>query len=72
MRINDYSFEYVYVVCCLKIRFYCLIFSAMSNMNSADSTTSNHRSSRTEALCKKGVFKNLKTFTGKHLCQSLF
>ena len=72
MRINDYSFKYVYVVCCLKIRFYYLIFSAMSNLNSADSTTSNYRSNRTEAFCKKGVFKNLTTFTGKHLCQSFF
>ena len=41
VRINDYSFKYVYVVCCLKIRFYCLAFPAMSNLNSADFTTSN-------------------------------
>ena len=39
VRIKDYSFKYVCVVCCLKIRFYCLTFPAMSNMNSADFTT---------------------------------
>ena len=41
VRINDYSFKYVCVVCCLKIRFYCLTFSAISNLNSADFTTPN-------------------------------
>ena len=40
-RTNDYSFKYVCVVCCLKLRFYCLIFPAMSNLNSADFTTPN-------------------------------
>ena len=38
VRINNYSFKYVCVVCCLKIRFYCLTFSAISNWNSADFT----------------------------------
>ena len=33
MKINDYSVKYVCVVCYLKIRFYCLTFSAMSNLN---------------------------------------
>ena len=28
MRINDYSFKYIWIVCCLKISFYCLTFSA--------------------------------------------
>ena len=32
VRKNDYSFKYVCVICCLKIRFYCLTFSALSNM----------------------------------------
>ena len=41
VRINDYSFRYVCIVCCLKIRFYCLTFSAMPNLNSADFTASN-------------------------------
>ena len=41
MRINGYSFKYVCVKCCLKICFYCLTFSTMSNMNSADFTTPN-------------------------------
>ena len=36
VRTNDYSFKHVRVVCCLKIRFYCLTFSAISNLNSAD------------------------------------
>ena len=44
VRINDYLFKYVCVVCCLKIRFYCLTFSAMSNLNSADFTTPNQSS----------------------------
>ena len=35
VRMNDCSFKYVCVVCCLKIRFYCLTFSAISNLNSA-------------------------------------
>ena len=43
-RINDYSFKYVCVVCCLKIRFYCLTFSAISNLNSADFITPNQPS----------------------------
>ena len=30
------------------------------------------RSSRLEAFCKKGVFKNFSKFPGKHLCQGLF
>ena len=38
MTINDYSFKYVCVVCCLKNRFYCLTISAMSNLNSSDFT----------------------------------
>ena len=44
VRINYYSFKYVCVVCCLKIRFCCLTFSAMLNLNSADFTTSNQSS----------------------------
>ena len=39
VRINDYSFKYVCVACSLKIRFYCLTFSAIWNLNSADFTT---------------------------------
>ena len=31
-----------------------------------------NRSSRPEVFCKNGVLKNFATFTGKHLCQSLF
>ena len=30
------------------------------------------RSSRPEVFCKKGAFRNLAKFTGKHLCQRLF
>ena len=41
VRINDYSFKYVCIVCCLKIRFYCLSFFAMSNFNSTDFTAPN-------------------------------
>ena len=32
----------------------------------------NHRSSRPDAFCKKGILRNLAKFTEKHLCQSLF
>ena len=35
MSINDYLFEYIYLVCYLKFHFCCLICSAMSNLNSA-------------------------------------
>ena len=41
VRINDYSFKYVSVVCCLKNYFYCLTFFEISNLNSADFTTPN-------------------------------
>ena len=51
VRKNDYSFKYVCVVCCLKIRFYCLTFSAMSNLKSTDFTTPNQSS---EFLILKG------------------
>ena len=44
VRMNDCSFKHVCVVCCLKIRFYCLTFSAISNLNSADFTTPNQSS----------------------------
>ena len=39
VRINDYSFKYVCIVCYLKICFYT--FFAMSNFNSADFTAPN-------------------------------
>ena len=32
MSINDYSFKYICLACYLKIRFYCLTCSAMSNL----------------------------------------
>ena len=41
VRMNDYSFKYVCVVCCLKILFCFLVFSAMLNSSSADFTTPN-------------------------------
>ena len=41
LRISGYSFKYVCVVCCLKIRLYCLTFSAMWNLNSAEFATPN-------------------------------
>ena len=30
VSINDYLFKYIYLVCYLKLRFYCLTYSAMS------------------------------------------
>ena len=33
---------------------------------------SNHRSSRPEAFCKKGIPKTFAKFTEKYLCQSRF
>ena len=44
VRTKDCSFKHVRVVRCLKIRFYCLTFSAVSNLNSADFTTPNQSS----------------------------
>ena len=44
VRINGYSLKYVCVVHCLKIRSNCLTFSAVSNLNSPDFTTSNQYS----------------------------
>ena len=41
---NEYSYKYACVVCFLKIRFYCLTFSAISNLSSADFTTPNQSS----------------------------
>ena len=41
MTISDYSFKYICLVSYLKLRFYCLTCSAMSNLNSADFTTPN-------------------------------
>ena len=41
MSINDNSFKYVCIVSYLKLRFYCLICSTMSNLNSADFATPN-------------------------------
>ena len=56
VRINDYSFEFVCVVCCLKIRFYFLTCSAESNLNSADFTTPNsHQRFQIEMILE---FKN--------------
>ena len=44
VRINDYLFKYASVVCCVKISFYYIVFSAMLNLNSADFTTPNQSS----------------------------
>ena len=41
VSINDNSFKYICVVCYLKLRFYCLTYIAMSNLNLADFTTTN-------------------------------
>ena len=46
MRLNDCSFGYVCVVCCFKIRFYCVTFSAILNLNLANFTKSNFLSSK--------------------------
>ena len=44
----------------LKLTFYKLLLSTTIN-----------RSSHPKVLCKKGVLRNFKKFTGKHLYQSL-
>ena len=41
VSINDNSFKYIWVACYLKLIFYCLTYSAMPNLNSADFTTQN-------------------------------
>ena len=44
VKVNYYPLKYVSVVCCLENVFYCLTFSAISNLNSADFTTPNQLS----------------------------
>ena len=44
MSINDYSFKYICLACYLKLRFYCLACSAMSNLTSTDFTTTRQSS----------------------------
>ena len=44
VRIYDYSFKYICVVRYLKLRFSCLTYSAMSNLNPADFTTTRQSS----------------------------
>ena len=39
VSINNYSFKYICLACSLKLRFYCLTYSAMSNLTSPDFTT---------------------------------
>ena len=41
MSIIDNSFKYICVACYLKLRFYCLTRSAMSNLNSTVFTAPN-------------------------------
>ena len=42
--INDYSFKYICLVCYLKLRFYCLTCSVMSNLTSPEFTTTRQSS----------------------------
>ena len=42
VSINDYLFKYIYLVCYVKFRFYCLTCSTMSNLNLAGFTTPNN------------------------------
>ena len=44
VSINDYSFKYICLACYLKLRFYCLTCSAMSNLTSPDFTTTRQSS----------------------------
>ena len=39
VSINDYSFKYICQACYLKLRFYCVTCSAMSNLTSPDFAT---------------------------------
>ena len=39
---NDHLFEYIYLVCYVKFRFYFLTCFAMSNLNLADFTAPNN------------------------------
>ena len=43
-----------------------------SNSSSLSKCSSRYRGSRLEVLCEKGVLRNFKKFTRKHLCQGLF
>ena len=42
--INNYSFKYICLLYYLKLRFYCLTCSAMSNLTSPDFTTTRQTS----------------------------
>ena len=44
VSINDYSYKYISLSCYLKLRFYCLTCSAMSNLTSPDFTTTRQSS----------------------------
>ena len=44
VSINDYLFKYICLACYLKLRFYCLTCSAMSNLTSPDFTTTRQSS----------------------------
>ena len=44
VSINDHSFKYICLACYLKLRFYCLTYSAMSNLTSPDFTTTRQSS----------------------------
>ena len=44
VSINDHSFKYISLACYLKLRFYCLTYSAMSNLTSPDFTTTRQSS----------------------------
>ena len=42
VSISDYLFNYIYFMCYVKLCFYCLTCSAMSNLNLPDFTTLNN------------------------------
>ena len=44
VSINDHSFKYICLACYLKLCFYCLTYSAMSNLTSPDFTTTRQSS----------------------------
>ena len=68
MSINHYSFKYICVVCNLKLRFYCLTCSAISNLNSADFTTPNSHQRFKQNCCLSFKIRQTSKLLGSNYC----
>ena len=64
--------SYIELPWCLTFIFYQKYFYDKMDLKLFYFHVTNYRSSRPEVFCRKGLLRNFATFTGKHLCQSLF